>query len=105
MPGAELLPQGSCTSWHAKRCEKNASRRAGHAAPVTKGVKLMRKRLTRRQFLAATAGTSAGLIAAPYVSGVHAAGSLTVGLWDHWVPGANDVALKIINEWGEKEKV
>src|SRR4029078_5158019 len=26
-------------------------------------------------------------------------------LWDHWVPGANDVALKIINEWGEKEKV
>jgi ABC-type glycerol-3-phosphate transport system substrate-binding protein len=65
----------------------------------------MRKRLTRRQFLAATAGTSAGLIAAPYVSGVHAAGSLTVGLWDHWVPGANDVALKIINEWGEKEKV
>ena len=65
----------------------------------------MRKALTRRQFVAASTAASAGLIAAPYVHTAHAAGSLTIGLWDHWVPGANDVVAKIIQEWGEKEKV
>jgi ABC-type glycerol-3-phosphate transport system substrate-binding protein len=61
----------------------------------------MNKKLTRRSFIA----TSATAIAAPYVSTAHAAGTLTVGLWDHWVPGANEVVSKLINEWGEKEKV
>ena len=32
-------------------------------------------------------------------------GSLTIGLWDHWVPGANDVQSAIIKEWADKEKV
>jgi ABC-type glycerol-3-phosphate transport system substrate-binding protein len=45
------------------------------------------------------------MIAAPHVRRAHAAGRLSIGLWDHWVPGANDVALQIIREWGEKEKV
>ena len=66
---------------------------------------MKRRALTRRQFVATTTAASVGMIAAPYVRGAHAAGSLTIGLWDHWVPGANDVALKIIQEWGEKEKV
>jgi len=35
----------------------------------------------------------------------HAAGKLTLGLWDHWVPGANDVLRKVATEWGEKNKV
>jgi ABC-type glycerol-3-phosphate transport system substrate-binding protein len=65
----------------------------------------MRKRLTRRQFVAASTAAAVGTIASPYVRTAHAAGSLTIGLWDHWVPGANDVATKLINEWGEKEKV
>ncbi len=66
---------------------------------------MMRKALTRRRFMAASGAASAGLIAAPYVHTARAAGTLSIGLWDHWVPGANDVALKIIQEWGEKEKV
>jgi ABC-type glycerol-3-phosphate transport system substrate-binding protein len=66
---------------------------------------MMRKALTRRRFIAASGAASAGLIAAPYVHTARAAGTLSIGLWDHWVPGANDVALKIIQEWGEKEKV
>ena len=65
----------------------------------------MRKALTRRQFVAASTAVSAGLVAAPYVHTAHAAGSLTIGLWDHWVPGANDVVAKIIQDWGAKEKV
>ena len=35
----------------------------------------------------------------------NAAGSLTIGLWDHWVPGANDVQSAIIKEWADREKV
>src|SRR5262249_54433470 len=35
----------------------------------------------------------------------HAAGKLSVGFWDHWVPGANDTLTKLVNEWAAKEKV
>jgi ABC-type glycerol-3-phosphate transport system substrate-binding protein len=45
------------------------------------------------------------MIAMPYVRGAHAAGKLTVGLWDHWVPGANNASTALIEEWGAKEKV
>ena len=62
------------------------------------------RKITRRRLLATTAASTA-LIAMPYVRSAHAAGKLSVGLWDHWVPGANDVSRKIIQEWGEKEKV
>jgi ABC-type glycerol-3-phosphate transport system substrate-binding protein len=55
----------------------------------------------RRRFLAA----SAAAVAAPYVRTSHAAGALSVGFWDHWVPGANDVLTKLCNEWAVKEKV
>src|SRR4051794_20205437 len=57
--------------------------------------------LDRRRFLTA----SAAALAAPYVRTSHAAGSLAVGFWDHWVPGANDTLTKLANEWAAKEKV
>ena len=53
------------------------------------GNAMSRKKLSRRQFVAATALSSAALITAPYVRGAYAAGKLTMGFWDHWVPGAN----------------
>jgi ABC-type glycerol-3-phosphate transport system substrate-binding protein len=55
----------------------------------------------RRTFLSA----SAAALAAPYVRTSHAAGSLAVGFWDHWVPGANDTLTRLCNEWAAKEKV
>src|SRR5262245_10964813 len=55
----------------------------------------------RRRFLSA----SAAALAAPYVSTSRAAGSLSVGFWDHWVPRANDGLTKLCNEWAAKEKV
>jgi hypothetical protein len=60
---------------------------------------------TRRTLLqgAAAAGATAAL-AAPFVHGAFAAGKLTVGFWDHWVPGANDTLTKLCNEWAAKEK-
>jgi ABC-type glycerol-3-phosphate transport system substrate-binding protein len=66
---------------------------------------LSRRKLTRRQFVAATAATSTALIAAPYVRSAHAAGKISIGFWDHWVPGANKTSTDIVNEWAEKEKV
>src|SRR5881394_2113650 len=60
-------------------------------------------RVSRRQVVAG--GVAAGLIAAPFVRSANAAGSLTIGLWDHWVPGANDVQSAIIKEWADREKV
>ena len=66
---------------------------------------MSRKKLSRRQFVAATAMSSAALITAPYVRGAYAAGKLSIGFWDHWVPGANKASTDLVNEWAEKEKV
>jgi ABC-type glycerol-3-phosphate transport system substrate-binding protein len=66
---------------------------------------LSRKKLSRRQFVAATALTSATFIAAPYVRSAHAGGKVSIGFWDHWVPGANSASTELCKEWGEKEKV
>ena len=60
---------------------------------------MSRKKLSRRQFVAATALSSAALITAPYVRGAHAAGKLSMGFWDHWVPGANKASTDLVNEW------
>ncbi|HEY3075861.1 MAG TPA: extracellular solute-binding protein [Burkholderiales bacterium] len=59
---------------------------------------------TRRRFLGTAAATTA-VVAAPYIRTSHAAGSLAVGFWDHWVPSANDALTKLCNEWAAKEKV
>ncbi len=63
------------------------------------------RKLSRRRFLGQTALATGALIAAPYVRGAYAAGKLSIGFWDHWVPGANDTLTKLCNEWAAKEKV
>jgi ABC-type glycerol-3-phosphate transport system substrate-binding protein len=62
------------------------------------------RKITRRRLLATTAASTA-LVAMPYVRGAYAAGKLSIGLWDHWVPGANDTSKALIEEWAAKEKV
>jgi ABC-type glycerol-3-phosphate transport system substrate-binding protein len=63
-----------------------------------------KRKLTRRHFLA-TAAASSALVAMPHVRGSHAAGRLSAGFWDHWVPGANKAMTEICEAWAEKEKV
>jgi ABC-type glycerol-3-phosphate transport system substrate-binding protein len=58
-------------------------------------------RFNRRRFL----GASAAAAMAPYIRTSRAAGSLAVGFWDHWVPGANDALAKLCNEWAANERV
>src|SRR5260221_125737 len=66
---------------------------------------MVSSKVSRRRFVAGTAALSAAAIAAPFVRGAHAAGKLAVGIWDHWVPNANQATETLIKEWAEKEKV
>jgi ABC-type glycerol-3-phosphate transport system substrate-binding protein len=45
------------------------------------------------------------MVAAPYVRSAYAAGKLSIGFWDHWVPDANKTSEALVKEWAEKEKV
>ena len=60
--------------------------------------------LTRRTVLQ-TAALATTALTAPFVHGAYAAGKLSFGVWDHWVPGASEELKKICREWAEKEKV
>ena len=66
---------------------------------------MKKNRMTRRRFVATTAAASATMIAAPFVRTANAAGKLSIGFWDHWVPGANKTSEALVQEWAAKEKV
>ena len=66
---------------------------------------MTRKAITRRRFVANAAAASGTMVAAPFVRTAGAAGKLTIGFWDHWVPGANDATTALVNAWAEREKV
>jgi hypothetical protein len=57
--------------------------------------------VSRRKFMKRAALATTAAIAAPYMRTSYAAGRLTMGFWDHWVPGANDTLTKIVNDWGQ----
>jgi ABC-type glycerol-3-phosphate transport system substrate-binding protein len=65
----------------------------------------MERTFTRRRFIATTAAASATMMAAPFVRTANAAGKLTIGFWDHWVPGGNNASKALCDEWGAKNKV
>jgi len=66
---------------------------------------MQRSRVTRRRFLK-TSAAAAGLVAgAPYIKAGHSAGTLSLGVWDHWVPGAHAVLEGICTDWGAANKV
>jgi ABC-type glycerol-3-phosphate transport system substrate-binding protein len=62
-------------------------------------------RPTRRTILKTAALGSVAAIAAPYVKDSHAGGTLALGVWDHWVPGANKALTALCNEWSAKNNV
>jgi len=66
---------------------------------------MLHSRVTRRTLLKRTALAATALVAVPYVRGANAAGKLSIGFWDHWVPGANKASETLCKEWGEKNKV
>ncbi|WP_422002945.1 ABC transporter substrate-binding protein [Reyranella sp.] len=65
---------------------------------------MIRSKFGRRRLVVGAAAASA-FVTAPFVRGAHAAGKLTLALWDHWVPNANNATKTAIDQWAEKEKV
>ena len=63
------------------------------------------KMFTRRRVMAASAAALTTMIAAPFVKTAHAAGKLSIGFWDHFVPDANKTCDALIQEWAAKENV
>lgn len=61
-------------------------------------------KFSRRRLIAGAASASALTIASPFIRTAHAAGSLSIGFWDHWVPGANDSLTKLCKEWEKKRR-
>jgi ABC-type glycerol-3-phosphate transport system substrate-binding protein len=60
---------------------------------------------TTRRTVLRTAALATTMLVRPFVRGAHAAGKLSAGFWDHWVPGANGPLEKLCREWAEKEKI
>ena len=65
---------------------------------------MARDKLSRRRFIATSTAASATMIAAPFVRTAHAAGKLTIGFWDHWVPGANGCVESSVQGMGREEQ-
>ena len=63
-------------------------------------------RLQKRRDFIKTAGVAGAMaIAAPFVKTATSAGKLSLGIWDHWIPGANDVLEEIVLTWGKNNGV
>ncbi len=61
--------------------------------------------ILNRRTVMKTAALATTAIAAPFVHGVFAAGKLSCGFWDHWVPTATAPLEQLCREWAAKEKV
>jgi len=64
------------------------------------------RHITRRRAIkVAAAATASATLPLVHVQPSHAAGKLTMGIWDHWVPGPNAVLKGIIDAWAAKNKM
>jgi ABC-type glycerol-3-phosphate transport system substrate-binding protein len=50
-------------------------------------------------------GAAATALPLVHIRTAGAAGKVSIGFWDHWVPGANDVMQKQCDAWAQKNKV
>jgi ABC-type glycerol-3-phosphate transport system substrate-binding protein len=60
-------------------------------------------RISRRSAMKIAAGAAVLPLVNIHTAG--AAGRLSIGFWDHWVPAGNAVMKKQVDAWGEKNKV
>jgi hypothetical protein len=61
------------------------------------------RQVSRRSAL--KVGAAAAALPLVHIRTAGAAGKLSIGLWDHWVPAGNDVMRKQVQEWADKNKV
>ncbi len=60
-------------------------------------------RISRRS--AIKLGAAAAALPLVHMQTAHAAGSLKLAFWDHWVPAANPTMQKLVAQWGAKNHV
>jgi ABC-type glycerol-3-phosphate transport system substrate-binding protein len=60
-------------------------------------------RVSRRQAL--KLGAAASVLPLVHIRTAGAAGKLSVGFWDHWVPAGNDALRKLVQKWSDQSKV
>lgn len=61
------------------------------------------RRMTRRSAL--KLGAAATALPLVHIRTAGAAGSLSIGFWDHWVPRGDEILRKQIQTWADKNKV
>ena len=49
-------------------------------------------------------GVAAAALPLVHIRTAGAAGKLSIGFWDHWVPGANDTMTRLAKQWADKTK-
>lgn len=64
---------------------------------------MLKSSVSRRKALAIGAGAAA--LPLVHIRTGHAAGKLTAGFWDHWIPGADDILGKQVAAWAAKNQV
>src|SRR5690348_16513824 len=60
-------------------------------------------RISRRSALKFGAATAA--LPLVHIRTAGAAGKVSIGFWDHWVPGGNDIMRRQVEGWAEENKV
>lgn len=60
-------------------------------------------RVSRRKAL--QIGAAAAALPLVHIRTAHAAGKVSIGFWDHWVPAGNGVMKKQVEAWAAKNKV
>ncbi len=50
-------------------------------------------------------GAAAAALPLVHVRAAGAAGKVSIGFWDHWVPAGNDAMKKQVAAWSDKTKV
>lgn len=61
------------------------------------------RRVSRRQAIKLAAATAA--LPLVHIRTAGAAGKVSIGFWDHWVPGANDTMKQQVDAWAAKNHV
>ena len=85
-----------CFASRQAKCKNNHGADREDCMTISRLVE--KSRPSRRSLLKSAALGSTAALTAPYVRGAYFAGSLSLGVRDHWVPGANDTFTAVCNE-------
>ena len=81
----------------------NQKKGAAADRPRRGSLNVMTTRISRRRAL--KVGAAAAALPLVHIRTAGAAGKLSLGLWDHWVPSGSPAMKKLIDAWAAKNKV